>query len=91
MDSSISTPRTGTLPIQVCKFFLLLPCFVEISETDVNSVDLDQTPRSVALNLVYTIFQGPLRGTLDINWPHYAKCVSRSMRTARAQISYFNH
>ena len=32
-------------------YFLLLPCFVEISEFSANRVDSDQTPRSVAFNL----------------------------------------
>ena len=39
--------------------FLLLPCFVEISKTAANNVDPDQTLRSVASNLVYTICQCP--------------------------------
>ena len=32
-------------------FFLSFSCFVEISELNANSVDLDQTPRSAASDL----------------------------------------
>ena len=40
--------------------FLLLPCFIEISVVNANSVHPDQTPRSAASDLVYTVCQFPL-------------------------------
>ena len=35
----------------VSGYFLLLPCFIGVSELNANSVDPDQTPRSAASDL----------------------------------------
>ena len=43
-------------------WFLLLSCFVEISEFKANSVDPDQTPHSVASDLGLYCFQCPFMG-----------------------------
>ena len=43
---------------------LLLPCFIEFSVFDANSVDRDQTPRSAASD---TVCQCPFYGTLGLN------------------------
>ena len=44
LDRSISSLR-------VSDKFLLLPCFIEMSVLNANSVDPDQTPRSAASDL----------------------------------------
>ena len=44
LDRSISSTRGVWL-------FLLIPCFIEIPVFNANSVDPDQTPRSVASDL----------------------------------------
>ena len=41
--------------IRIVWIVLPLSCFIEISELNSNSVDPDQTPRSVASDLVYTV------------------------------------
>ena len=54
MDSSTLTLWTGPgrFPIYgMSGQFLLLPCFIEITVFNANSVDPDQTPRSVASDL----------------------------------------
>ena len=52
MDSSALTLWTGPFPIEgVSGEFLLLPCFIEITVINANSVDPDQTPRSAASDL----------------------------------------
>ena len=52
MDSSTSTLWTGPLPIEgVSVKSLLLPCFIEFPVLNTNSVDPNQTPRSVASDL----------------------------------------
>ena len=44
--------------------FLLISCFVEISELNVNSVDPDQTPRLIWVN---SVWQSPFHETLGLN------------------------
>ena len=52
VDSSTSTLWTDPLPVEgVVDSFLLLPCCIEICLFNANSVDSDQTPRSVASDL----------------------------------------
>ena len=52
MDSSTSTLWAGPFPIQkVSGWFLLLPCFVGISEINATSVGPDQTPQNAASDL----------------------------------------
>ena len=53
VDSSTITLLTGPFHYirGVWLFFLLISCFVEISELIANSVDSEQTPRSVASDL----------------------------------------
>ena len=48
-------------------YLLLLSCFVESSERNANSVDPDQTPRSVASDLGPPLFANALYGTLGLN------------------------
>ena len=50
--------------------------FIEMSVINANSVDPDQSPRSVTLILVYTVCQRPIYGTLGINGlrVHTDKC-----------------
>ena len=49
-------------------WFLLLSCFVEISEFYAKSVDPDQTPRSAASDLgLHYLFQCPFYGTPGLN------------------------
>ena len=45
LDKSISYLK------DVCCFFLLLPCFVDIYDFNANSVDPDLTPRSAVSDL----------------------------------------
>ena len=52
VDLSTITLWTGPFPeYGVTGYFLLLSCFVEISEFNANNVDSDQTPRSAASDL----------------------------------------
>ena len=56
--------------------FFVLPCFIEISVFNANSVDPDQTPHSAASRMrrliwVYTVCHCPLYGMLGINGLNY--------------------
>ena len=62
LDRSISNRRGVWL-------FLLLPCFIETPLFNANSIDPDQTPRSVASDLELHGLQIPFYGTLGINIP----------------------
>ena len=51
----------------VSAYLLLLPRFTEIPAFNANSVDPDQTPRSMTSNLGYTVCKFPLYRMLGIN------------------------
>ena len=68
MASSTLTIWTGPFPnSQVSGQLLLLPCFIEITVLNANSVDPDQTPRSTASDLGLHCCQCPFYGTLGLN------------------------
>ena len=59
-----------------CLSVFITTMFIEMSVINANSVDPDQSPRSVALIWVYTVCQCPIYGTLGINGlrVHTDKC-----------------
>ena len=69
MDSSTLIHWTGPFPVEgMCGLFLFLPCFIEIPVLNANSVDIAQTPRSVASYPGLHCLPISLLGALGINW-----------------------
>ena len=71
LDRSISYIRG------ICLVFIII-----LSELNANSEVPDQTPRSAASDLVYTVCQCPFYGTLGLNGliPNYHNCREKDMK-----------
>ena len=67
MDPSTLTPWTGSFLIEGgLVSFLLLPCFLEITVFNTNSVGPNQTSHLCRLISVFTVSQCPFYGTPGI-------------------------
>ena len=73
VDSATSTLWTGPFPIEGVSVvvFFLLPCFIEISVFNINSVDPDQTPRSATSDLGLHCLPMSFLESAGLKWINY--------------------
>ena len=68
MDSSTLTLKTGPFPVKGVSGKFILPWFTEIPVLNANSVDPDQTPRSVASDLGLHCFPVSILWDARLKW-----------------------